>query len=296
MAKTLQPKKPKTVKKRNNKLRNKYRLIIFNDESFGEIISFRLTKLNGFILFGVVSVVLVTLVYLLIAFTPLKEYVIPDYPKLEEREKILANVMKVDSLEHQLQLYDQKMQILNTIINGGEPPQYLNEATDSAIKTDGITFTRSQEDSLLRLEIQEFEALNVNFQTGAHTNPKYSNLYFHAPVRGTVSAKFSSTLNHFATDIVAPKNSVIHAVLSGIVILDTWTVETGYTIMIQHSNDFVSVYKHCSKLVKKTGQFVEAGEGIAIIGNTGELSTGPHLHFELWHESKPVDSETYIVY
>lgn len=295
MTKTANPKKT-TVRKKRNKLRNKYRLIIFNDESFGEIISFRLTKLNVFILFGVVSVVLVTLVYILIALTPLKEYVIPDYPKLEEREKILANVMKVDSLEHQLDLYDQKMKILYTVINGGEPPQYLNTPNDSALNEGEITISRSVEDSLLRVEIQEYEALNVNFQTGAHTNPKFSNLYFYAPVRGTVSQKFSSAVNHLATDIVAPKNSIIHAVLSGIVILDTWTVETGYTIMIQHSNDFVSVYKHCSKLLKKTGQFVEAGEGIAIIGNTGELSSGPHLHFELWHESKPVDSESYIVY
>lgn len=296
MAKTDTTRKPRTRKKRLQKTQNKYRLIIFNDESFAEIISFRLTKMNVFILFGFISVFMVTLVYLLIALTPLKEYVIPDYPKIEERQKILANVIKVDSLEYQLKLYDQKMQILSTIMNGGEPPQYLNKMSDSASNYNDVTFSRSVEDSLLRLEIQEYEALNVSFQPGTYTNPKYLNLYFYAPIHGTVTNGFSEKNNHFATDIVAPKNTIIYSVLPGVVVFDTWTIETGYTIMIQHSNDFISVYKHNSKLLKKMGDRVEAGEGIAIIGNSGELSTGPHLHFELWHESKPVDSEDYIVY
>ncbi len=296
MAKIQTGRKPRTRGKRIEKLKNKYRLIIFNDESFAEIYSFRLTKINLFLLFGFVSIFMVSLVYILIAYTPLKEYVIPDYPKLEEREKIIQNTIKVDSLEHQLKLYDQKLQILHMVINGDEPPQYMNEIPDSADNFSSISFSRSVEDSLLRLEIQEFEALNVNFKPGTITNPKYVNIYFHAPVRGTVSNKYSAEQKHFATDIVAPKNSVIHSVLPGIIVFNSWTIETEYTCIIQHSNNFISVYKHNSKLLKQIGDKVEAGEGIAIIGNTGELTTGPHLHFELWHEGKPVNAEDYIVF
>ncbi|HOS83744.1 MAG TPA: M23 family metallopeptidase [Bacteroidales bacterium] len=296
MAKTQIPRKPRQRKKRIEKLQNKYRLIIFNDESFAEIYSFRLTKINLFLLFGFVSIFMVTLVYLLIAYTPLKEYIIPDYPKLEEREKIIQNTIKVDSLEHQLQLYDQKLQILHMVINGDEPPQYMNEIPDSVDDFSNITFSRSQEDSLMRAEIQEFEALNVNFKPGAVINPKYVSIYFHTPVRGTVSNIYSPEQKHYAIDVVAPKNSVIHAVLPGIIVFNSWTVETGYTCIIQHSNNFISVYKHNSKLLKESGSKVEAGDGIAIIGNTGELTTGPHLHFELWHEGKPVNPQDYIVF
>lgn len=280
---------------RLQKMHAKYKLTIRDTKTFAEVFSLRLSLSNVLIFVTTCVVILIFVVYLVIAYTPLKEYIIPNYPELEEREKIERNAELVDSLEYEMKLYAQKMQILQTILNGEDPSAY--ELLDSIVVTNenyaNLNFDLSPADSMLRMEIQENEALNVNFHANT-AGVRIENLFFYPPINGIVSSNFSN--GHFGTDVVAAENSIIHAVLAGTVILDSWTVETGYTIMIQHSNDFVSVYKHNSKLLKKTGDHVNAGEGIALLGNTGNLTVGPHLHFELWHEGKPVNSENYIVY
>ena len=280
---------------RLQKMHAKYKLTIRDTKTFAEVFSLRLSLSNVLIFVTTCVVILIFVVYLVIAYTPLKEYIIPNYPELEEREKIERNAELVDSLEYEMKLYAQKMQILQTILNGEDPSAY--EQLDSIVVTNenyaNLNFDLSPADSMLRMEIQENEALNVNFHANT-AGVRIENLFFYPPINGIVSSNFSN--GHFGTDVVAAENSIIHAVLAGTVILDSWTVETGYTIMIQHSNDFVSVYKHNSKLLKKTGDHVNAGEGIALLGNTGNLTVGPHLHFELWHEGKPVNSENYIVY
>ncbi|MBP5583001.1 MAG: M23 family metallopeptidase [Bacteroidales bacterium] len=281
--------------RRLQKMHAKYKLTIRDTKTFAEVFSLRLSLSNVLLFITTCAVVLIFVVYLVIAYTPLKEYIIPNYPELEEREKIERNAELVDSLEYEMKLYAQKMQILQTILNGEDPSAY--ELLDSIVVTNenyaNLNFDLSPADSMLRMEIQENEALNVNFHANT-AGVRIENLFFYPPINGIVSSNFSN--GHFGTDVVAAENSIIHAVLAGTVILDSWTVETGYTIMIQHSNDFVSVYKHNSKLLKKTGDHVNAGEGIALVGNTGNLTVGPHLHFELWHEGKPVNSENYIVY
>ncbi|MBO7053795.1 MAG: M23 family metallopeptidase [Bacteroidales bacterium] len=281
--------------RRLQKMHAKYKLTIRDTKTFAEVFSLHLSLSNVLLFITTCAVVLIFVVYLVIAYTPLKEYIIPNYPELEEREKIERNAELVDSLEYEMKLYAQKMQILQTILNGEDPSAY--ELLDSIVVTNenyaNLNFDLSPADSMLRMEIQENEALNVNFHANT-AGVRIENLFFYPPINGIVSSNFSN--GHFGTDVVAAENSIIHAVLAGTVILDSWTVETGYTIMIQHSNDFVSVYKHNSKLLKKTGDHVNAGEGIALLGNTGNLTVGPHLHFELWHEGKPVNSENYIVY
>jgi len=283
-------------KKRHAKFRRKYNLSIVDENNFATIFSFRLSIMNVFTVLSALAIILIFIVYLVIAYTPLKEYIIPNYPVMEEREKLEHNAELVDSLEYQMKLYTQKMQILHTILNGEDPSGYDKLDSIEVLPTENyanLNFDLSPADSMLRMEIQEHEALNVNFQT-PKSGLRIENLFFYPPVYGVVSSDFSN--GHFGTDVVAAENSIIHAVLDGTVILDSWTVETGYTIMIQHSNDFISVYKHNAKLLKKTGDRVIAGEGIALLGNTGNLTLGPHLHFELWHEGKPVNSENYIVY
>lgn len=285
-----------TQKKHRTKLRRKYNLSIIDEKTFATIFSFRLSLMNVFTVVAALSIVLIFIVYLIIAYTPLKEYIIPNYPVMEEREKIERNAEIVDSLEYQMSLYAQKMQILHTILNGEDPANYENIDSIAASNAENYTnlnFDISPADSMLRMEIQENEALNVNFRANT-AGVRIENFFFHPPVKGVISSNFSS--EHHGTDVVAAENSIIHSVLDGTVILDTWTVETGYTIIIQHSNDFISVYKHNSKLLKKTGDHVVAGEGIALLGNTGDLTLGPHLHFELWQEGKPVNSENYIVF
>jgi len=286
----------KPNKKRIEKLRDKYRLIIYNDNSFEEVFSYRLNRLNVVSLFGFVSITLAILVYFGIAYTPLKEYLIPDYPKLEEREKIIENELRTDSLETLFLQYAQKQSVFSSILNGEEPPQYVQEINDSGQAKPNVSFERSVFDSLLRSEIQEEDAFSISQQESFTNATPIAGTYFVPPVKGVVSSKFSEEENHFGTDIVSTKENLVRSVMSGTVIIDSWTLETGYIIGVQHDNNFVTFYKHNSKLLKQTGDRVQAGEGIAIIGNTGEITTGPHLHFELWHNGKPVNSEDYIVY
>lgn len=283
-------------KERRSRLRAKYMLTIMNEKTFARIFSLRLSILNVFTVISILSIILMGLVYVVIAYTPLKEYIIPNYPVFEEREKLERNAELVDSLDYQMKLYTQKMQILQTILNGDDPGEYDN--IDSIVTAtnenyENLNFDISPADSLMRMEIQANEALNVNFHSNT-AGIRIENLFFYPPVNGVVSSNFSD--GHYGTDVVAAENSIIHSVLDGTVILDSWTVETGYTIIVQHSNDFISVYKHNAKLLKKTGDHVIAGEGLALLGNSGSLTLGPHLHFELWHEGKPVNSENYIVY
>lgn len=283
-------------KKALTKLRNKYRLIIYNDNTFEEVLSYKLTRWNVLSLAAILSGVFMLIIYLLIAYTPIKAYVIPDFPKAEERQKIINNALLIDSLENQLRIYNQYITTVKTILGDGEVPGYVDDKKDSSERYENLEFAPSKEDSLMRKQIEEEEAFNLSLFSESSELGSISDIYFFPPVKGLITNSFNEELNHPATDIVSSKDDIIHAVHGGIVIFSDWSVETGYVLIIQHENDIISVYKHNSKLLKKAGDVVTTGEPIAIIGNTGEITTGPHLHFELWYKGRPVDSEEYIVY
>lgn len=117
---------------------------------------------------------------------------------------------------------------------------------------------------------------------------------FYRPVNGIVSSGFDEKIRHFAVDIATKMNEPIKSTLDGHVVFSSFTPATGYVIIIQHANNLLSLYKHCAALLKKEGSFVRGGEVIALAGSTGELTTGPHLHFELWHNGNAVDPKNYI--
>ena len=242
---------------------------------------------------GGFSFLLITLVTVIIAFTPLREF-IPGYPDAHTRRQIVQNALKVDSLEQKLDYWQRYLTTLHAIVNGENPPAF-EAKPDTTVKSKSIVFTKSQEDSVLRAEIENNEQYNLSV-----TQPSLDNsvkgFHFFPPVRGQVTNSFSLTRSHFGTDIGSAPNEVVVAVLEGTITMSTWTLETGYVIQVQHNGNLLSVYKHNSKLLKRAGGHVKAGEAIAIIGNSGELTTGPHLHFELWYNGTPVDPEKYIVF
>lgn len=279
-------------KKIYNKLRNKYRLIVYNDTTFEEVRSFKLTRMNVFSIAGTLIILLIALVTILIAFTPLREF-IPGYPDGNMQKNILLNAIKTDSLEHQLAIKDQYFNNLKTIIEGRTPVSIVNKS-DTNTQVSPVEFTRSREDSLLRVKIEEEQLYNINPFDASTANAEYYRLLFYPPVKGVITSKFDPSLNHFGTDIVASENEMIHAAMDGTVILTSWTLDTGYLIEIHHANNFVSFYKHISQKLVETGTKVKAGDPIAIIGDSGELSTGAHLHFEIWHNGTPLNPEDYI--
>jgi len=273
------------------KLKNKYRLVIMNDSTFEEIFNFKLSRLNVYSFAGIITIILLSIGTLLIAFTPLREF-IPNYPDGKMRRKIIMNALMIDSLQNELNVRDQYFRNLKDIINGNETKKHelikdtdiqVVENVDSLVKEDSIYFSQfSDEDYNL-----------ASFDNLPEKND-ISKIYFFPPVQGIITNKFNAETKHYGVDIVAEPEAAVLSALSGIVVLATWSLETGNIIVIQHENNLISVYKHNSMLLKDEGSFVKAGEPIAIIGNSGEYSTGPHLHFELWHKGIPVNPEKYI--
>lgn len=286
---TTGSRKPKKIYR---KLRSKYRLVIMNDQTLEERTSLRLSPLNVFVFFGTVIISLVTLTIYLIAFTPLREY-IPGYTDVNMRRKLIALSLKTDSLQLRLAASDFYFQNLRNIINGEAGSSKTLQPDTSQARYDTIHhLTKSREDSLLRAEIESQDQYNLAVGSGS-TSP-ISSFYFFTPLKGIITSEYEPRKKHFGVDIVSKPNEAIKSTLDGTVIIADWTSETGYVIGVQHTNNLFSFYKHNSALLKHTGDYVKAGEVIAIIGNSGEFTTGPHLHFELWYNGTAVNPVDYV--
>ena len=284
------------TKKKQKKLKHKYRFSAYNDESLKQLWHVRLSGMEALILMCSILSAVIALVVVMIAFTPLRE-LIPGYPNNNTRREIVQNALRADSLELMMYKWELHLANINRIVSGNDPIPVESVTTDSILR--GRTHIRghSREDSLLRLEVEREIQFHVSSSEMAKTPDglqPLESMHFFAPLKGAVTDKFNVPKEHFAVDIVAKPNAVVSSTLDGTVIMATWTSETGYVIQIQHKNNIISTYKHNAKLLKKTGEAVKAGEAIAIVGNSGELTTGPHLHFELWYNGYPVDPEKYI--
>ena len=283
------------------KLKSKYKLAIFNEQTYQEVLVVRLSRLNVFTLVGASAILLIVLVSLLIAFTGLREY-IPGYPDANQRLLIVRNAQRVDSLYMELQKRNKFIDNMQNIIGGGVPkspddpsPDQEEASVDNGNSSmENIEFTRSEEDSLFRALVEKEERFNVSEKPHHSSEQLLQNTFLVTPLKGMVVNKFGDPRGHYGVDIVAGPGARVSAVMDGVVIFSGWTVETGYVIQIQHSNNLISIYKHNQRLLKTTGDHVKAGEAIANVGNSGELTTGPHLHFELWYNGVPLDPQEYI--
>lgn len=276
------------------KLTHKYRMVLLNEDTFEEVGSMRLTRLNLIAFIGVFLILIIAIIYSLVAYTNIRE-LIPGYPDAAMRQHIRANAMKLDSLEYEQAIRDQYFANLNRIITGEAPEDYLNDTT-GIVNRQEITFLRSSNDSLLRQQVEAEEQFRLSVLDNDRTNNDLYEMHFFTPVKGILTRSFNPMEGHYGIDLVAGPNEVVKAALDGTVIMSTWTIETGYVIQIQHDFELISVYKHNATLFKEIGQKVMAGDAIAIVGNSGELTTGPHLHFELWHDRVPLDPLEYIVF
>ena len=276
-------------KKYWSKLLHKYRFVIMTDSSFEEKLSVKLSRLNVLAYAGIFVFACFFSTLLLIAYTPLSEYV-PGKSSAEVQKNLIELLLKSDSLEVVLLNRAIYLENINNIISGNELITPV-ENEESSTKQEGeILFEKSEEDSLLRVSVEAEDRSSIYVKSVSENNY----LMFFTPLSGLISDEYNSKTKHFGIDLVAKEKSRISSVLDGTVIISHWTSETGYVIAIQHKNDYVSLYKHNSLLLKEVGDFVSAGDHIAIIGNSGELSSGPHLHFELWHKGTPVNPEDYI--
>lgn len=279
------------------KLRNKYRLVIFNDETFEERLSFRLSRMNVFVFLGSLAIILVSLTIVIIAFTPLREF-IPGYMDPAVPKRLYALQKQADSLEKDVERKIMYIENIRNIIEGNVLGDTVMQEPNEEINYDTIELEKSRDDSLFRAEYERENRYNLYIYEDDNPFGEVSlaNLNFFAPMKGSITNNFNLAEKHYGIDLVTGGDKTVKATLDGTVILSDWTLETGYVIGIQHSNNFVSIYKHNSDLLKKIGNYVKAGEPIAIVGETGELSTGPHLHFELWYNGAPVNPRDYIAF
>ena len=266
-----------------------------NDDTFEEKVSLKLSPLNLFTSTGLVVIILIIIVTSLIAFTPLREY-IPGYADLNVRRRLISLTLKADSLEQESRFKDLFINNINNIVSGNNPGHSEKIKVDSTKKYDNIDLKPSKEDSLLRLQIESQDQYSLSLKEEIGIKNNISSFFFFTPLKGLVSSSFNMTEGHYGVDVVAPENEAIKAALDGTIIIAAWTSETGYLIEVQHNNNLVSIYKHNSALLKKVGQYVKAGEAIAIVGNSGELTSGPHLHFELWYNGSAIDPQDYMVF
>ena len=274
-----------------DRLKYKYKLSVINETSYEEVFNFRLSQLHVLTALSVLAVILVVLSILLIAFTGLREF-IPGYPDGNMRQMIAQNALRVDSLENELLKRDRFFKSIRLVLNGGDTTSLERSREDTArYRNDTIRFQISEQENEFRAAIEERERFNLSLGMKEQNHDYY---HFFPPVEGIVTQSFDEKKRHYGTDIVAKANAKVAAVLDGVVIFTDWTVKTGYVIQVQHTNDLISVYKHNSILLKKQGDYVRAGEVLGVVGNTGEESSGPHLHFELWRAGNPLNPENFI--
>ncbi len=277
-------------KKIIKKLSDRYRLIIYNDTTFQSVWSMKLSRLKVFTVTSLLSAIIVTLVIILIATTGLREY-IPGYPKAEYRQMLVLTALKIDSLENELSQRDLFFRSIQAIVSGETPQDYL--MADTTDVQDAIEILEYNHDSVFQDKLLA-EQTSLSIGSSENRRLNLSQIHFFVPVKGVVTNGYSPVSEHFGVDLVSEPNARISAIMDGTVIFSEWTIQTGYVLFIQHDADLISAYKHNSELLKRKGDRVKAGEAVAIIGNTGELSTGPHLHFELWHNGSALNPELYI--
>ena len=272
--------------------RTDFRLAVIDDKSHEQLLTIRFTKTTLFIAIVTILVMLCALIYSLVAYTPIRTF-IPGYPDAHSKRAAIQNTIKVDSLERVIFRWEMYSENLKRVLAGEE-----------ALKIDSILIstrnltgagadmeTLMKRDSMLRQGVMEEEQFGISARK--QRDLPIEGMLFFTPLKGVISQGYDPNIHPYV-DITAPSGSVVKAVLDGTVIFSGWSADAGHTIQIQHDGDIVSIYKHNDKLLKKTGDKVSAGTPIALVGNSGEMTTGAHLHFELWHKGETVDPTKHI--
>ena len=267
---------------------NDYKVVISSEDTFEEKFSFKANKINALIIILVYSIILISFTISIVFFTQLREMV-PGYSSTDLLNRAIYLTKKTDSLEQQIALNNKFYKSIEDVLSGNIEefvPRDELSVDSSLTNSDFVTVSPNSQDSILRKYVENEDKFNL-------TNNELiiENKMFFSPIKGEITQSFNFNENHFAIDIAADIGTPVKSVLDGKIIFSEWSLETGYVVVIDHGENIISVYKHNSKILKEQNDFVQAGEVIAYSGNQGNLSTGPHLHFELWKNGTPIDPE-----
>ena len=291
------------LKRLNGFLRKKVRILIISKETYEEKRAFDVSLIMILVYSLFTFLILTLLTYMIVSATSLR-YLIPGYPNTVDTERMEQidknNLLKLEEYEAKINRYDEYFHNLSVILNGGDIKDEAVTKKDTIPQnnpTHNYNFKLTKNDSLLRLKIDEREKYDISiFSASNRIDEKLNGVLFFSPLKGEITNRFDLKKGHYGIDVIASNNEAVKAILNGTVVYADWTPENGHVIQLQHAQNLVSIYKHNSFLLKKTGDLVKAGDAVAIVGNSGELSTGPHLHFELWHNGIPLDPEKFVVF
>ena len=282
-------KKEKTSQIIKRKLLSKYRLVILNEDTFEEQFFLKLSRFNVIIISTLILSFFTIGTFFLISYTSLREY-IPGYPSTELRLNAVKNSFRLDSIAIAMQESSLRFQYLQKALSGEvESDINLEKNRSTKIDRESISVKKNLNDSLLRNEVYQEDKYNTKGDGEARVN-----FVLFPPAIGEISQNYNFEEKHYGIDIILSENDPIKSVNEGTVIFSEWSAETGYVLIIEHPYNLISVYKHNSSISKTQGDNVKTGEVIATAGNTGEYSTGWHLHFELWSEGYPLDPLNFI--
>ncbi len=283
--------------KEKSRIHVKYRVSIINENTFEEVRRVRLSVFNT-LMFVLVSLLMASaIVVTIVFFTPIREYV-PGYPDSETSAVMVKNAVMVDSLLEKVRQQELYLNGIKQILEGDVPVEMISDSSAMSNKEAIMERARmeaSENELEFRSQVEDEEQYNLGLLDKVGEKKK-ERIVLYSPVKGMVSAHFDLEKNHYGVDLVTAPREHILAVAAGTVISTDFTITTGNTIAIQHSNNVISIYRHASSIMKRRGDKVKAGEVIGVVGNTGSLSTGTHLHLEIWKDGEPMDPETLIVF
>ncbi len=269
------------------RLKEEYRLVVFTSDTFQEVRSFDLSLRSIYGLISMACLILLIGFYALFALTPLK-HIIPGYGQIEANADFIRLIEEIDGIDDELNAQQTYLSAMRTMLTIPEVSKMPDHSQGKTSIDRAPMKPNPQPKTKMKKSIKNDISINHNIYD------TWLSAEVILPVQGIVSSQFMPEIKHYGVDILAPESSPINSIMDGYVFSSGWDLETGYTIGVQHDGNILSFYKHNSILLKEKGTFVQAGEAIAIIGNTGTLSSGPHLHFELWHSGKPLNPEDFL--
>lgn len=284
----MESSKKNNIKKRESK---NYRLVIQEEKTYKEKFKLKLSRTNVFLTGTFISLIIVSITTSIIFFTPVREY-IPGYDTTKMRIQAINNLERLDSLINQLSINENYLEAVFQTINGEDYKNiYTNESQRISVDLSELDMSLRVEDSTLRKVVEREDKFNV-----IESETQTLNLEMSPPVRGIIIESFDVSIKHYGIDIVLKEQTPVKAVADGIVLLSEWTIDSGHTVIVYHKDQLTSVYKHNNLSKVKTGDYVKQGQVVALSGNTGELTSGPHLHFELWDSNGPINPEDFIIF
>jgi murein DD-endopeptidase MepM/ murein hydrolase activator NlpD len=279
-------------------LQEKRRVVVLDEDSFEEKRNFTTSKFSLLVFFLFSVIMFSILFFLLISYSSIKTFV-PGYPSVSAQKELIDKNIELDQKLNDLIIKtnkeEQYITNIQKILNGDTPID--RDSSEKVFKSQNINTSNelSFSEKTIREKVDKREKYDIDvIPGGALTKDVLPELLLFPPLVGEITNKMNISAGHFGVDIIAPKNEAVVAILKGTIVYQNWSPNDGHVVHIQHKNNLLSIYKHSSEVLKKRGDYVDAGEPISIVGNSGEHSTGPHLHFELWHNGYPMDPEKFI--